>query len=180
MSTTGEGGRMNHRLSDRVLDLIQTLERLVASAKGQVALGPEYWDPLAAFIAVGEFERIASDYSSFVRDDSPSSTDFDASPFALEVMRWPEYIEVMSQWALSPSLWEFTVQRIAELPGLVYVELEERSRNGPASRAEVANSLSVYEFNPEGKVHRLRLAVADLSLQPWPACSSSSGVMTRG
>lgn len=86
----------------------------------------------------------------------------------------------MSQWALSPSLWEFTVQRIAELPGLVYVELEERSRRGTEGRFEVANSLSVYEFNVEGKVHRLRLAVADLSLQPWPVCSNSSGVTAGG
>ncbi len=179
MSTTG-GGTINRRLSDKVLELIRTLERLVASAKQQSVLGPDYWDPLAALIAVDEFERVASDYSSFVRDDGAGSADFDASPFALEVMRWPEYVEVMSQWALSPSLWEFTVQRIAELPGLVYVELEERSRRGTEGRFEVANSLSVYEFNAEGKVHRLRLAVADLSLQPWPVCSNSSGVTAGG
>ncbi len=180
MSTTGGGTSINRHLSDKVLELIRILERLVASAKEQPALGPDYWDPLAALIAVDEFERVASDYSSFVRDDGSRSADFDARPFALEVMRWPEYIEVMSQWAISPSLWEVTVQRIAELPGLVYVELEERSRNGPGGGFEVANSLSVYEFNAEGKVHRLRLAVADLSLQPWPVCSRSSGVMAAG
>jgi hypothetical protein len=176
MSTTGTGTWTHGQLSDKVLEVCRTLQRLVAGAKQETNLNPAYWAPLAAFVAVDEFERVASDYSSFVPEDESGSAGYDATPFARDVLRWPEYIEVMSLWALSPSLWEFTVQRIAELPGLVYLELEERSRNGEGGRVDVANSLSVYEFNGDGKIHRLRLAVADLSLRPWPMCSSSSGV----
>ena len=148
----------------------------MADAKRETSLDPDYWAPLAAFVAMEDFERVASDYSSFVSQDAAGSAGYDSSPFARAVLRWPEYIEVMSQWALSPSLWEFTVQRVAELPGLVYLELEERSRNGPAGDVSIANSLSVYESNEDGKIYRLRLAVADLSLRPWPVCSTSSGV----
>jgi hypothetical protein len=162
------------RLSDTVLEFARTLERLVVAAKRETRLTPDYWAPLAAFIAVDQFERVASDYSAFVSGDASGEAGYDASPFARDVLRWPEYIEVMSQWALSPSLWEFTVQRIAELPGLVYLELEERSRNGPEGDVQAANTLSVYEFNQDGKIHRLRLAVADYSLRPWPMCSRSA------
>ena len=176
MSSTGSSTRVHGELSDKVLELCRTLRRLVAGAKQETSLTPDYWAPLASFIAVDQFERVASDYSSFVSEDGPGSAGYDASVFARNVLRWPEYIEVMSQWALSPSLWTFTVQRVAELPGLVYLELEERSQIGPEGAVDVANSLSVYEFNEEGKVHRLRLAVADFSLRPWPICSTSSGV----
>ncbi len=174
MSTTGT--RTHGPLSDKVLELCRTLQRLVAGAKKETSLSADYWAPLAAFIALDEFERVASDYDSFVPEEASGAAGYDASPFARNVLRWPEYIEVMSQWALSPSLWSFTVQRIAELPGLVYLELEERTQNGLEGAVDVANSLSVYEFDEAGKVHRLRLAVADLSLRPWPMCSNSSGV----
>ena len=172
------GTNTHGQLSARVLELCRTLQRLVAEAKKETTLSADYWAPLAAFIALDEFERVASDYESFVPEEASGAAGYDASAFARNVLRWPEYIEVMSQWALSPSLWAFTVQRIAELPGLVYLELEERTQNGLEGAVDVANSLSVYEFNAEGKVHRLRLAVADLSLRPWPMCSTSSGVTT--
>jgi hypothetical protein len=174
MSTTPT--RRHGQLSDKVLELCRTLQRLVAEAKKETRLSADYWDPLAAFIALDEFERVASDYESFVPVEASDVGGYDASPFARRVLRWPEYVEVMSQWALSPSLWAFTVQRVAELPRLVYLELEERSQNGPNGAVDLANSLSVYEFNEEGKVHRLRLAVADFGLRPWPICSNSSGV----
>jgi hypothetical protein len=176
MSAAATGSRSYSQLSDKVLQFAAILQRLVAEAKHETTVGPDFWAPLAVFIAVDEFERVASNYSALVPGDENGSAGYDASPFARDALRWPEYIEVMSQWALSPSLWEYTVQRIAELPGLVYLELEERSRNSQGGNVEVANTLSVYEFNDDGKIQRLRLAVADFSLKPWPICSSSSGV----
>lgn len=176
MSTTGKNTRIRNQLAEKVVEFSRTVQRLVEGAKQEASLNAGYWAPLAAFVAVDEFERIASDYSSLVPDESSASAGYDGSPFARDTLRWPEYIEVMSKWALSPSLWEFTVQRIAELPGLVYLELEERSRNGPGGAMQAANTLSVWEFNQDGKVHRLRLAVADYSLRPWPICSTSSGL----
>ena len=81
----------------------------------------------------------------------------------------------MSAWMLSPSLWDYTVLRIAELPNLVYVELQERvSAIGPGDDYTSANSLSVYEFNDDGKIVRLRLGVADVALRVWPISSPSS------
>ena len=45
------------------------------------------------------------------------------------------------------------LRRISELPGLVYLELEERhTRPGGVA---VVNSLSVYEFNADGKIKHL-------------------------
>ena len=45
------------------------------------------------------------------------------------------------------------LRRVSELPGLVYLELEERhTKDGGVA---VINSLSVYEFNAASKVKQL-------------------------
>ena len=118
-------------LAQQVLDFESTVKRLVKAAKdpGFTAAG---WAPLAEFVAVREFERVGT---------------------WMEVMNWPQYTEFMTQWASSSMGFDTVLRRISELPGLVYLELEERhTRPGGVA---VVNSLSVYEFNADGKIKHL-------------------------
>ena len=130
---------------------------------------------MAEFFDTDQFERMTADFSAFVSEEMSEAEGFDASAFAAQTLDWSGYIEVMSAWMLSPSLWDYTVLRIAELPNLVYVELQERvSATGQGDDYTSANSLSVYEFNEDGKIVRLRLGVADVALRVWPISSPSS------
>ena len=118
-------------LAQQVLDFEATVKRLVKAAKdpGFTAAG---WAPLAEFVAVREFERVGT---------------------WMEVMNWQQYTEFMTQWARSSMGFDTVLRRISELPGLVYLELEERhTRPGGVA---VVNSLSVYEFNDAGKIRHL-------------------------
>ena len=118
-------------LTQQVLDFEATVKRLVKAAKdpGFTAAG---WAPLAEFVAVREFERVGT---------------------WMEVMNWQQYTEFMTQWASSSMGFDTVLRRISELPGLVYLELEERhTRPGGVA---VVNSLSVYEFNADGKIKHL-------------------------
>ena len=118
-------------LAQQVLDFEATVKRLVKAAKDPGFTAAD-WAPLAEFVATGEFERIGT---------------------WMEVMNWQQYTEFMTQWARSSMGFDTVLRRIFELPGLVYLELEERhTRNGGVA---VVNSLSVYEFNDEGKIKHL-------------------------
>ena len=118
-------------LAQQVLDFEATVKRLVKAAKdpGFTAAG---WAPLAEFVAVREFERVGT---------------------WMEVMNWQQYTEFMTQWASSSMGFDTVLRRISELPGLVYLELEDRhTRPGGVA---VVNSLSVYEFSAGGKIKHL-------------------------
>ena len=82
-------------------------------------------------MATGEFERVGT---------------------WLDVMNWRQYTEFLTQWAAASMGFDTTV-RVSELPGLVYLEIEER-HTWPGGVA-VVNSLSVYEFNGQGKIRHL-------------------------
>jgi len=118
-------------LAQQVLDFEATVKRLVKAAKDPGFTAAD-WAPLAEFVATGEFERIGT---------------------WMEVMNWQQYTEFMTQWASSSMGFDTVLRRISELPGLVYLELEERhTRPGGVA---VVNSLSVYEFNAGGKIKHL-------------------------
>ena len=118
-------------LAQRVLDFEATVKRLVKAAKDPGFTAAD-WAPLAEFVATGEFERIGT---------------------WMEVMNWQQYTEFMTQWARTSMGFETVLRRIFELPGLVYLELEERhTRNGGVASV---HSLSVCEFNDEGKIKHL-------------------------
>jgi hypothetical protein len=130
-SGCGPGSDDDSPLSRRVLDFEQTLRRLVRAA-AEPGFTAADWAPLAEFAAVGEFERIGT---------------------WMEVMNWQQYTEFLTKWARSSMGFDTTVRRVSELPGLVYLEITERhARPGGVS---VVNSLSVYEFNHNGKIRHL-------------------------
>jgi hypothetical protein len=117
-------------LSRIVLEYGAIHERMVARAK-QPGFTADDWAPLAELVAVGEFERVGA---------------------FLEVMNWREYTEFLTKFAAS-SDWAGTVRRVTELPGLVFLELEERIRHG--GHLETVNSVTIYEFNKAGKICHL-------------------------
>jgi hypothetical protein len=128
---TGAGPRSAGPLSRKVLDYEAVLKHLVRAAS-QPGFTTADWAPLAEFVATGEFERVGT---------------------WLEVMDWPRYTEFLTQWASASMGFETTVRRVSELPGLVYLEIEERhTRPGGVA---VVNSLSVYEFNAAAKIRHL-------------------------
>jgi len=115
-----------------VLDYCVTTKRLVDEAK-KPGFTAESWAPLAELVSVDEFERVGA---------------------FKEVMTWSDYVEFLTNWATS-SEWECSFRRITETDGLVFLELEERSRIGDFSNA--VNSLSVYEFDGAGKIRHIDL-----------------------
>ena len=117
-------------LARKVLEYGLVMKRLVDEAK-HPGFTDASWAPLAELVAVDEFERVGN---------------------FLEVMRWPDYVTFLTKWAKS-STWECSFKRISEKQGVVFLELEERSKTG--AHSSVVNSMSVYEFNDAGKLRHL-------------------------
>jgi hypothetical protein len=90
------------------------------------------WAPLAEFVAVEEFERIGT---------------------FCEMQNWEQYTEMLTRWASATDSFETTVRRISESRGLVYFEVEERHFR--AGKVNVVNSMTVFEFNDDGKIRHL-------------------------
>lgn len=110
-----------------VLEFVQTMARLVPAVNRDAD-----WAPLAEFVAVDEFERVGT---------------------FCEVQNWPQYTEMLTQWASATDSFETTVRRISESRGLVYFEVEERHFR--AGDVNVVNSMTVFEFNEDGKIRHL-------------------------
>lgn len=124
-----------------VLDYSVVTKRLVDEAK-KPGFSADSWGPLAELVAVEEFERVG--------------------PFK-EVMKWPDYVEFLTNWATS-SEWECSFKRITETDGLVFLELEERSKVGDF--ISVVNSLSVYEFTDDGRIRHIDVYLQMIPPQP--------------
>jgi hypothetical protein len=120
-------------LSRAVLDFEAELRRLVKAAKAPGFTSAD-WAPLAEFIAVDEFKRVGT---------------------WLEVMDWHQYAAFLTQWAGASMGFDTTVRRVSEVPGLVYLEVEERHTRPDG--VAVVNSMSVYAFNSAGKIRHLNV-----------------------
>jgi len=122
---------MAGQLSQVVLDYEATMRAIVKSA---VEKGAEVdWTPLEEFVAAAEFERVGT---------------------WMEVSNWAQYTAFLTQWASASGGFETVIRRVAELPGLVYLEVEERHTR-PGGQLDVVNSLSVYEFTASNKIRHL-------------------------
>jgi hypothetical protein len=116
-------------LTGKVLDYVETMSGLVPKVES-----PGDWAPLVEFVAVDEFERIGT---------------------FLERQDWQQYTEMLTQWAAATDSFENTVRRITEVRDLVYYEVEERHFRG--GDVHVVNSLTVFQFDAEGKIRRLNV-----------------------
>lgn len=114
-------------LARTVLEFVQTMAGLVPAVDRDAD-----WAPLAEFVAVEAFERIGT---------------------FCEMQNWEQYTEMLTQWASATDSFETTVRRISEFRGLVYFEVEERHFRG--GDVNVVNSMTVFEFNEDGKIRHL-------------------------
>jgi hypothetical protein len=114
-------------LTEAVLRYTAAMQQLVPTVTS-----PEDWEPLTEFVAVDGFERTG---------------------VFREVQDWRQYTEMLTQWAGATDSFETTVRRVAELPGRVYFEVEERHRRGGGTH--VVNSMTVFEFDDGGRIRHL-------------------------
>jgi predicted TIM-barrel enzyme len=128
----------NAELCRKVLEYAEIFNSVVHKAK-QPGFTVADWAPLAELVAVDEFERVGH---------------------MMEVMNWQEYTAFVTQFATALS-WEGTFRRVQERSGVVYLELIERCTIG--ARVDVANTMTVYQFNAAGKLCHL-----DVYLQQKP------------
>jgi hypothetical protein len=77
----------------------------------------------------------------------------------VEVSNWQQYKKFIEQYGGATS-WEGTLRRITEVPGLVYLELEERNARGGVT--DVANTVTIYKFNNAAKLTNLDVYVAHI------------------
>jgi hypothetical protein len=136
----GDGSELEDQgpLTGKVLEFEGIMKRLVTEVKTA-----EDWAPLADFVAVDEFERVGT---------------------FLEEQDWQQYTQMLTGWARATSRFETSVRRISELPGLVYFEIEEEHFRG--DDMNVVNSLTVFEFNPAGKIRRLNVYLQQSTRSP--------------
>lgn len=117
-------------LAAKVLEYAGTVKELVCRAK-EPGYSRDDWAPLTAMIAVDEFRRVG---------------------IYRETMTWQEYLDFMVPWAGSKDF-DTRLRRMTEVGNLVFFEIEEHHIRDGADT--VVNSMSVYEFNDEGKIRRL-------------------------
>lgn len=116
-------------LTARVLAYEHALKRLVPTVQA-----PGDWEPLAAYIETDGFQRVGT---------------------FLEVQDWTQYAQMLTGWAKATTKFETTLQRVSEMPGLVYYEIEERHFHGDA--VNTVNSMTVFAFNEDAKITLLNV-----------------------
>lgn len=125
-------------LSRRALEYGLLQKRIMDRAKGPGYL-PDEWHQLRELVDVENFERVGN---------------------FKEVMTYDSMIEFLQKWCLD-SHWEGSFKRVTEHDNVAILELEERVTYQSATN--VVNSVTVYEFNPDGKLRHL-----DVNLQMQP------------
>jgi hypothetical protein len=100
------------------------------------------WAPIEALVDLGNFRRQGVFLGAVA-----------------ETSNWQHYKELLTKYG-GNTAWEGTLRRITEVPGLVYLELEERnSRDGVT---DVSNTVTIYEFNSAEKLIKLDVYVMPL------------------
>ena len=126
-------------LAARVFRYNELIEQVVAAAK-QPGFSADHWRVLEEVIDPVKFERVGN---------------------YREVMDWPSYIAMLTQWGTTTAFWS-NFRRISEAGRCVFLELEEHN-TPPSGDESIANSLSLYEFDEHD-----RLVHLDIYLQYLP------------
>ena len=129
-------------LSRAVLQYSERFNQLVQRIK-KSDFSEKEWAPIEDLVDVENFQRMGV----FLTDRA-------------EVFGWPQYKKTIMQYG-GMTHWEGTLRRITEGPNVVILELEER--NTTAGVMDVANTVTIYEFNKAGKLHHLDVYVMPLS-----------------
>ena len=128
-------------LSRKVLQYSEQFLRVVNKMK-QPGFSEADWTPLEALVDVETFQRMGVFLTERV-----------------EVSNWRQYKQFISQYGGKTS-WEGTLRRITEVPGLVFLELEERNTRDGVT--DIANTVTIYKFDRAGKLSNLDVYVAHI------------------
>ena len=128
-------------LSRLVLQYADNFSRIVEKLKQGISSETD-WASLEEHVDVDNFQRVGI----FLTDQ-------------VEVTTWQQYKAIMKQYG-SMTSWEGTLRRITEVPGLVFLELEER--NTTEGVTDVSNTVMIYQFNQADKIIKLDVYVAPL------------------
>jgi hypothetical protein len=128
-------------LSRKVLQYSEEFLRVVNKIK-QPGFSAADWAPLQSLVDVPNFKRVGVFLTPQV-----------------EVSNWQQYTQFITQYGGMTS-WEGTLRRITEVPGLVFLELEERNTRDGVT--DIANTVTIYKFNDAGKLSHLDVYVAHI------------------
>jgi hypothetical protein len=76
-----------------------------------------------------------------------------------QVSNWQQYKQLLAEYG-GATAWEGTLRRITEVPGLVFLELEERNTRDGVT--DISNTVTIYEFNRENRLCKLHVYVSHL------------------
>lgn len=128
-------------LSRKVLQYSENFKHIADKIR-QGTISDADWAPMEALVDVQNFQR----QGVFLGAVAEKST-------------WQQYKGIINQYGGMTS-WEGTLRRITEVPGLVFLELEERNtRNG---ETDYSNTVTIYKFNDAGKLVHLDVYVSPL------------------
>jgi len=128
-------------LSRKVLQYCNNFSRIAEKIR-QKQISAADWAPIEALVDVDSFRRMGV----FLTKVS-------------EVSTWQQYKQIINQYGGMTS-WEGTLRRITEVPGLVFLELEERNTRDGVT--DVSNTVTIYKFNDAGKLIELDVYVSPL------------------
>jgi hypothetical protein len=103
---------------------------LMDRAKGVAGYSPDEWQGLKGFVT-DDFQRVGN---------------------FKEEMSIDEMIAFLQAWSPTQH-WEGSFKRVSECDNVVFLELEERIGTGAEQNA--VNTISVFQFDGAGKIHRL-------------------------
>ena len=133
----------NYRgLSRKVLQYSENFLRIVNKIK-QSGCGDADWAPLEDLVDVRNFKRVGV----FLTNQA-------------EVSNWQQYRGLITQYG-GATAWEGTLRRITEVPGLVFLELEERNTRDGVT--DVSNTVTIYKFNDAAKLSNLDVYVSHIA-----------------
>ena len=129
-------------LSRKVLQYSESFLRIVNKIK-QPGFSAADWAPLEELVDVRSFQRVGV----FLTNRA-------------EVSNWQQYKQLITQYG-GATAWEGTLRRITEVPGLVFLELEERNTRDGVT--DVSNTVTLYEFNQGGQLCKLDVYVSHIT-----------------
>ena len=129
-------------LSRKVLRYSENFLQIVNKIKQPTFCAAD-WAPLEELVDVRNFQRVGV----FLTNRA-------------EVSNWQQYKQLITQYG-GATAWEGTLRRITEVPGLVFLELEERNTRDGVT--DVSNTVTIYEFNQGGKLCKLDVYVAHIT-----------------
>lgn len=147
-TTMREGGSMANEmpsaatytgLSRKVLQYSENFLRVINRIKKPDFRASE-WTALEDLVDIANFQRVGV----FLANTQETSN-------------WQQYKKLLTEYGGATS-WEGTLRRITEVPGLVFLELEERNTRDGVT--DISNTVTIYEFNQDSRLRKLHVYVS--------------------